>query len=304
MDRVYADTVRLLLTVAPEVFASDLFAMKGGTALNLFLHDMPRLSVDIDVVYMPWQTSREQALGAISMELEAIATRLGRFGLNTRKINATGADTTKLLIETADSQVKVEVNTVFRGTVLPVELHALSPRTSGTFSVELELPILAPDELYGSKLVAAIDRQHPRDLFDVWTMYESGELTEGTVECFVTYLSGHNRPMHEVLFGNEKDIEAEYHNQFVGMTRDPIDLDILLAARTRLREELPNRLTDDQRQFLIGLARAEPDWSLLRCEHAAELPALRWKLANLVTFRDRRPADFERQAALLEAHLG
>lgn len=53
MDRAYADTVRLLLTVAPEVCANDLFAMKGGTALNLFLHDMPRLSVDIDVVYLP-----------------------------------------------------------------------------------------------------------------------------------------------------------------------------------------------------------------------------------------------------------
>lgn len=304
MDRAYADTVRLLLTVAPEIFSNDLFAMKGGTALNLFLHDMPRLSVDIDVVYMPWQHPREQALPAIAQELDAVAARLATLGLETRKIAATGMGDTKLLVETANSQVKIEVNTVFRGTVLPVERRALSPRTSDTFSVELELPTLAPDELYGSKLVAALDRQHPRDLFDVWTMYESGSLTDGMVECFVTYLAGHNRPIHEVLFGNEKDIEAEYRNQFVGMTQDPVDLATLLATRTRLREDLPRRLTDDQRKFLIGLARAEPDWSLLRCEHAADLPALRWKLANLVTFRERRPSDFEQQAASLEALVG
>lgn len=235
--------------------------------------------------------------------MDAIAGRLAALGLKTRKIAAKDMGDTKFLVETADSQVKIEVNTVFRGTVLPVERRKLSPRTSDTFGVELELPTLAPDELYGSKLVAALDRQHPRDLFDVWTMYESGGLTDGMVECFTTYLAGHNRPIHEVLFGNEKDIEAEYRNQFVGMTQYPVELHALLAARTRLREEFPQRLTSKQRRFLIGLARAEPDWNLLACEHASELPALRWKLANLETFRQRRPADFEKQAALLESRL-
>lgn len=303
MDKTYADTVRLLLTVAPDVFDNDVFAMKGGTALNLFLHDMPRLSVDIDVVYVPWQTPREQALAEIAGELDAIAQRLDRLGLRARKIAADGMGDTKLLIETEDEQVKIEVNTVFRGTVLPVERRALSPRTADTFSVELELPTLAPAELYGSKLVAALDRQHPRDLFDVWTMFESGGLNDDMVECFVIYLAGHNRPTHEVLFGNDKNIAAEFRNQFVGMTRDAIELDTLLAARARLRKELPRRLGDNHRLFLTGLARAEPNWGLLDCEHAAALPALRWKLMNLATFRDRRPADFERQAGLLAEQL-
>lgn len=303
MDKTYADTVRLLLTVAPDVFDNDVFAMKGGTALNLFLHDMPRLSVDIDVVYVPWQTPREQALAEIAGELAAITQRLDRLGLRTRKIAVDGMGDTKLLVETEDEQVKIEVNTVFRGTVLPVERRVLSPQTANTFSVELELPTLAPAELYGSKLVAALDRQHPRDLFDVWKMFESDGLSDDAVECFVVYLAGHNRPTHEVLFGNDKDIADEYRNHFIGMTRDPVELDTLLAARTRLKDELSQRLSERHRQFLVGLVRAQPDWSLLRCEHASELPALRWKLANLATFRDRRPADFERQAVLLAEQL-
>ncbi len=73
MDKAYADTVRLLLAAAPEVFANDIFAMKGGSAINLFVRDMPRLSVDIDVVYRPWQTSRDEALAAVAGEIEAIA---------------------------------------------------------------------------------------------------------------------------------------------------------------------------------------------------------------------------------------
>jgi hypothetical protein len=144
-----------------------------------------------------------------------------------------------LLVETEDQQVKIEVNTVFRGTVLPVERRALSPHTADAFSVELELPTLAPAELYGSKSVAALDRQHPRDLFDIWMMFESGGLSDDAVECFVIYLAGHNRPTHEVLFGNDKDIASDYRNQFVGMTRDAIELDTLLTARARTPRRCP-----------------------------------------------------------------
>ena len=118
------------------------------------------------------------------------------------------------------------------------------------------------------------------------------------------YLAGHNRPPHEVLFGNDKDIAAEYERAFVGMTEVECSLDTLLAARAQIRQELPQRLTTSHQQFLSGLVRAEPDWSLMQCAHAAELPALRWKLANLEAFRKRRPADFEAQANALDSGLG
>ncbi len=179
----------------------------------------------------------------------------------------------------------------------------MSARTSDLFGVEFETPILARNELYAGKLVAALDRQHPRDLFDVWQLYESGGLSDGMAECFVIYLAGHNRPPHEVLFGNDKDIAAEYERAFVGMTQVDCSLEVLLEARARLRQDLLQRLTDKHKQFLAGLVRAEPDWSLLQCTHAADLPALRWKLANLEAFRKRRPADFSAQADALVAGL-
>ena len=53
IDQDYVDAVRLLLRVVPDIFKNEIFAMKGGTAINLFVQDMPRLSVDIDVVYVP-----------------------------------------------------------------------------------------------------------------------------------------------------------------------------------------------------------------------------------------------------------
>ena len=304
MDKTYADTVRLLLAIVPDVFANDIFAMKGGTAINLVVQDMPRLSVDIDVVYLPWQTPRDEALQAINQELAAIATRVASLGVQTRLVRSKDLGDTKLIVENESSQVKIEVNVVFRGTVLPAERRSLSAKTSDLFGVELEVPILAPNELYAGKLVAALDRQHPRDLFDVWQLYESGGISNGMVECFVVYLAGHNRPTHEVLFGNDKNIAGEYERAFVGMTEVDCSLETLLEARVRLRHELPGRLSAQHKQFLSGLTRAQPDWSLLQCQHAAQLPALRWKLSNLETFRKRRPEDFTAQADALDAGLG
>ena len=156
MDKHYADTVRLLLNIAPDVFDNDIFAMKGGTAINLFLRDMPRLSVDIDVVYLPWQTPRDEALQAINQELAAIAQRVEPLGVQTRLIRSKDLGDTKLIAENESSQVKVEVNVVFRGTVLPATRSPLSARTSDLFGVEFDVPTLVPDELYASKLVAAL----------------------------------------------------------------------------------------------------------------------------------------------------
>lgn len=291
MDRHYADTVRLLLDIAPEVFANDIFGMKGGTAINLFVQDMPRLSVDIDVVYLPWQVSREPALQAINRELVVIAERVAASGVQTRLIHSKELGDTKLIVESETSQVKVEVNVVFRGTVLPVIRQPLNARARDLFGVEFAVPMLDIAELYAGKFVAALDRQHPRDLFDVWRLFETGGITDAMVECFVVYLAGHNRPTHEVLFGSDKDIAAEYERAFVGMTEIECPLTQLLEARRQLRHELPRRLSTAHRQFLSSLTRAQPQWSLLQCTHAEQLPALRWKLANLETFQKRRPRE-------------
>ena len=303
MDEAYVQIVRLLLTVAPEVFRGGVFGMKGGTALNLFVHDMQSLSVDIDLAYLDRETSRDEALRVIAQELAAITQRLERLGLFVRSIAAAGLGERKLLIEGAGVQVKVEANLVFRGTVQPIEHRSLTPFAAERFSTELSVPSLALDELYGGKLVAALDRQHPRDLFDVSRMYQTHGLTDTTIECFVLYLAGHNRPMHEVLVPRRKDLALEFESSFAGMTREPIEIDALEQTRDRLLADLPNRLTARQRAFLIGLSQGEPDWSLVACPHARELPAIRWRLQNLEQFKAKRSEEFERQVRALEESL-
>jgi predicted nucleotidyltransferase component of viral defense system len=295
MDNAYIDAVKLMLHIAPDVFEGSPFALKGGTAINLFVQEMPRLSVDLDLVYVPRDTPRQTALEEISASLQSIARRLEKSGLSTRKVGNTEMGDTKLLIDQGSTMVKIEVNTVLRGTVHPVKSRPLVRTASERFLAELSVPVLSDAELYGGKFVAALDRQHPRDLFDIQLLFENEGITEDMIECFVIYLSGHNHPPHEVLDSRDKNIERSFQDQFMGMAIVPVTIDELIAARVRLRKELKERLTANQRKFLLSLLRTEPDWRLLKCGHASELPGIQWKLINLQKFQNQRPDAFAEQ---------
>lgn len=300
MNPTYVQTVNLLLDIAPTVFQTPRFAMKGGTALNLFVQDLPRLSVDIDVVFINHLADRDTALEEIAQEIQRIEGATAEMGYETRTRKVHGGDEVKLDIFSAEAEVKVEVNFVFRGTVLPVQTRSLSEKTQALFSKNIQIPVLSPSELYGSKLVAAMDRQHPRDLFDVVKMYESHGLTQEILDCFVVYLAGHNRPVHEVLFSKPHPMEETFKNEFVGMTSEPINLNALLNTQQQLMAELPQSLTQNHRNFLLSLVQAKPDWSLLPFNHLQDMPAIKWKLQNLNNLKSKNPTKFRFQHEALD----
>lgn len=304
MNPAYLDSVRLLLAVAPEVLAGGDFALKGGTAINLFHRNLPRLSVDLDLVFVNHRPRREEALDAITRHLAAVRSSLEKRGFVCDHAGSAAGEELKLFVERGRTRIKVEVNHVFRGTLLPVQSRPLAEQAQDLFFSDVEIPLLHPDELYGGKLVAAMDRQHPRDLFDVLMLYENGGLTDGIIDCFVGYLAGHNRPVHEVLFANEISIESAFLNEFRGMTREPVELTKLLEARRQLFAEVPARLSRSRKEFLLGLVGGVPDWSLMPFGHLSEMPAIRWKLANLERLRESNPDKFTFQSEELRARLG
>ena len=120
MNQTYLDTARLLIQIAPIVFADDTFALKGGTAINLFIRDMPRLSVDLDLVFADHSLPRDAALARINEAIRQSAGRLNARGFQTHTLASADASETKLLVRRGKIEVKVEVNFVMRGTVLPV----------------------------------------------------------------------------------------------------------------------------------------------------------------------------------------
>jgi predicted nucleotidyltransferase component of viral defense system len=304
MNPMYVQTVNLLLDVVPSVFKAPFFAMKGGTAINLFVQDMPRLSVDIDVVYCDHTVDREEALQQISHELNRISAEVLAMGFEADFRKTKGEDEVKIIVSSPETQVKIEVNFVFRGTVLPVQMLSLSKSSQELFSKNIDIPSLAVSELYGSKLVAALDRQHPRDLFDVMKMYETHGLTSEITDCFVIYLAGHNRPVHEVLFANRQPIAEIFRNEFAGMTYEEVSVEELEAVRSTLMEELPKALTKGHKDFLLSLVQGTPDWGRLPYDHLSDLPALKWKLQNLEKLKTKDLNRFNFQYAELVRLFG
>ena len=290
MNPTYLATARLLTDVAPIVFDGGVFALKGGTAINLFLREMPRLSVDLDLVFTDHRLPRAEALAAINEALRGARGRLANRGFKVQTVSAADMGETKLLVQRDDLSVKIEVNTVIRGTVYPTRPMTLTAAASDALMADLELLLLSPEDIYGGKLVAAMDRQHPRDLFDVMELFAHGGITPGIRRCFVVYLASHNRTLHEVLFPTPKDIRLAYEGSFAGMTTEPVTMEALLETRERLFRELPAALDANEREFLRTLARAEPDWSLLGIPHLEELPAIRWRLQNLRLLAQNNPA--------------
>lgn len=303
MNKTYLDTARLLTQVAPLVFADDTFALKGGTAINLFIRDMPRLSVDLDLVFPDHSLPRGAALARINETIRQSAERLKARGFQTHALAAPEAGETKLLARRAGIEVKIEVNFVMRGTVHPVRTSALTPAARDSLLADLEVPVLSLEDVYGGKLVAAMDRQHPRDLFDVMQLFAHEGITPGIRRAFVVYLASHNRPVHEVLFPTLRNIEQEYERSFKGMTTEPVELAALLTARERMLQELQSGLDADERSFLLSLVEGRPQWPLLGIAHLEQLPGIRWKLQNLSLLQQKSPKKFAEQIEALAQRL-
>jgi len=222
MNREYYKQAELMLQLLPIIAQEKCFALKGGTAINFFVRDLPRYSVDIDLTYIPLQ-EREEALQKSAIATENIArtieTRMPDLQV-IRKHTKKSGRLVKLFVQAEDTQVKIEPNELIRGTVYPIETSGIVAAAEKEFNSFVSMQVLSVSDLYGGKLCAALDRQHPRDIFDIKLLLENEGLTEDIRKAFVVYLASHNRPINELLNPNLLDIKDMYEANFVGMTKN------------------------------------------------------------------------------------
>ncbi|WP_018972509.1 nucleotidyl transferase AbiEii/AbiGii toxin family protein [Rudaea cellulosilytica] len=292
-DTPYFEQARLLLRYLPALSSVDCFALKGGTAINLFVRDLPRLSVDIDLAFLPL-TPRDDALAEATDALVKIAAHAQRLVPGLKVVDAGNADRPKQLALTEQARIKIEPNPVLRGTVFPVETRRLMPAAEDLFELSVSVPVVSFADLYAGKFCAALDRQHPRDWFDIALLLDNEGIDEPLRQAFVVYLASHHRPMAELLAPRAKSLRATFDTEFAGMPREPIAVEILEGVQAAFPGQLLSNLSANERRFLLSIKRGDPDWSLLPIPHLSELPALRWKLANIE--RMKQSAARHRQA--------
>lgn len=292
----YRSQVALLIRTLPFVAEEPDFALKGGTAINLFMRDMPRLSVDIDLTYLPVQ-DRPASLVAIDAAMKRIAARIERgipgAGVMPTLLRPEGI-VTKLVVRAGNTQVKIEVTPVLRGCVYEPTLVTVSPAVEAAYGFA-EMQVVSFADLYAGKIVAALDRQHPRDLFDVRNLLASEGVSDELRRAFIVYILSHDRPIAEVLAPTLKPLADEFQRGFEGMTEDAVTLAELEAAREAMIATMVGEMPEEHRRFLLLFKRGEPDWSLLGVSKAQDLPAVKWKQQNLDKLR------VETRVALVDA---
>lgn len=302
-DSRYSDRVQLLVEILPVLDSERRFALKGGTAINLFEHDLPRLSVDIDLTWLPVQDFETDAR-EIATALEGLAARLSAppLRLQVRTSAAEGARTvTRIIASRGRSQVQIETTPVMRGSVHAVRRLDVRPGVERRFG-SAQVQVLHFADLYAGKLAAALSRQHPRDLFDIAKLLQREGIDEHLWHTFLIYLTGSPKPAAEMLAPNTpRDFDAVFDAQFRGMTAEPVSVGELLLARISLLERVGELLDAPSRAFLESVEREAPDFNLIGLPQAAELPGVRRKMQNLARRSPaKRDADNRQLAETLD----
>ena len=188
----------------------------------------------------------------------------------------------RLFIQHNNVMVKIEPSYVMRGALYPIAYKSLSSSVTDEFGVYLnKIPVVSNADLYAGKICAALNRQHPRDLYDVKILLESDGISSELMDAFVVYLACDQRPMHELLSPNFHDISKVFHKEFHQMTSNTILLDELYAVREGLVNTIKATLSEQHKKFLISVKRGEINYNLLPFSGLEKLPALIWKNHNI-----------------------
>ena len=286
-NRFYRQVV-LLVELLPLVASEPCFALKGGTAINLFFRDLPRLSVDIDLTYLPIE-DREQSLIHIDQALRRLGSVIETTlrGSTILFSRSAGERATKFQVQRGRESVRIEVSPVLRGSVNAPAPRECSAAVTAQFGL-VRIPVLHPLDVYAGKLCAALDRQHPRDLFDVMLLQRAEGIDRGLFDVFLVYLLSSDRPMAEMLAPHFTPLAPVFDSEFSGMTLIPVTSDDLELTRQRLVADLHGMLTDADKEFLLSVKRGDPQWHLFTHPQAEALPAVRWKIQNILRMTPER----------------
>lgn len=286
----YKAQVDLLLQVLPQIAKEKDFALKGGTAINLFVRDMPRLSVDIDLTYLPFD-DRSTALQKISEALGRIKANLEKTvrGITVTATPSREDQDVKLNCQLQNAQIKIEVNTTTRGIIQPVRLLQVTESVQKEFGKFAAINVVSHAELFGGKICAALDRQHPRDLFDVQLLLENEGYTEDVKLGFMTALLSHMRTISEIINPHLLDQRSAFEKQFMGMTAVPFSYQDYENTRNQLVSLINSQWTNNDRTFLMSFKKGIPEWDLFPVTNLKNMPAVNWKLENIKKLINSNP---------------
>ena len=298
MKDTYKNQVTLLIDILLEIAKEDNLALHGGTAINLFHLNLQRLSVDIDLTFIPFSDNRSEDLNKIRQSLEFVKNRLKTTFPHIRFEDEKRAEEElKLLCNKDNATVKVEVNQINRGLIAEPCTKILCSRAEEEFDKFCELKTVSVGQLWGGKLSAALERQHPRDIFDVKSMLQEIGFTEEIKQGFLFFLLCGKRPIDEVLNPNFINQRVIFDSQFSGMTNAEFTYEEFEKIREKLVLLIQKSLNQNDKEFLLSFVSGNPDWKDF---DYSKYPAIKWKQLNINKLKQDNLIKFSQSIKKLE----
>jgi len=285
-------------------FLDDQIVLKGGTALNLFLFNVPRLSVDIDLNYVG--SSMAATMTAERPKLEqVIAAICGRESLTVKRIPAdhAGGKWRLTYINALDrnANLEIDLNFMLRVPLWPVQ--RLDSRPIGPYQAR-SIPVLDFHELAAGKLVTLLARHASRDLFDARQILQHQELEPDKLRAAFVVYGAFNRKDWRTVAIDDVDLDVEeVRRQLLPVLRGKTSpkrselqswtAQLVADCRQQLQAVLPFR--EHERAFLENLlehGEIEPELLTRQPELVERIrhqPLLRWKATNVRKHKDLPP---------------
>ncbi|MEO0289437.1 MAG: nucleotidyl transferase AbiEii/AbiGii toxin family protein [candidate division WOR-3 bacterium] len=255
------------------------FLLKGGTAINLFYRDLPRLSVDIDLVFNSL-VEREQAViknNKFFDEFEKSLWEIMKYKITSK--NYTNNFITKIIINSKQGPIKIEPNCIVRGTLNGFEKKTLSNIVYEKTNIYVTFNCLNKKELYASKICAALDRQHPRDLYDIFIMLKEENINDIDFETLF-YILQSNRPLSEIFDPQKKDISNSYKKNLTDLMLIEVSLKDLNITMQKIIDWVQKSVFLKYYDFLLSFAEGNPDFKKLKID-ISMYPGIEWKILNI-----------------------
>lgn len=298
MNKTYRQQVELLLKIIPTLLEIESFAIHGGTAINLYVLDLPRYSVDIDVTYASIKP-REESFAEIYKNLSILKEKIKSIIPNV----AISEKPNKIYCSQKGIMVKIEVSGTKRGLIEQCETRTLCKKAQDEFETSNKAKIVSLSQLYGGKITAALDRQHPRDLFDVKLMFDFVTDFEQIKKGFLYCLLGGDRPIIESLSPNRIDQQETMIKQFSGMTDIPFSYSDYEETREKLIDFINSNLTQQDKEFLIAFEAGDELFPFANYQEFLQFPSVQWKLQNVNKLKGLNPIKHKNSVKMLENFL-
>lgn len=295
--------IGLLEALRAHPYLKDRWALKGGTALNLFVFDLPRLSVDIDLNYV---ASADRAVmlaerPKVEQAMQAVFGR-GGFTVNRQPDDHAGGKW-RLRYGSAVTEggnLEVDLNFMLRVPLWPVTRQ--DSRKVGSFQAK-DIPVLDVHELAAGKLAALLSRHASRDLFDAHQLLTTQQLDPAKLRlAFVLYGAMNRKDWRTVSVDDVGFEERELKDQLTPVLAESVLEKIGPADvwATRMIDECKAALslvlpmTATEREFLdrvLDAGEVRPE--LLTTDDAmadriTAHPAIQWKALNVRQHKGKR----------------